>query len=255
LPKRPLEVLEMDIKYIYVHGSGSMAYLLTIIDTFNRAALSWKCKNSIRQTDVKLLINELIINYLQPADLLRENVFVTIRNDNGSQFIANMVRQHLKNNFIFQEFTKPATPEQNGHIESFHSVLKRAVTDKFEFEDLHHLKTILTEFYEFYNHHRIHSSICYLNPEVFTWAWESGYVKLMEEEKKPMKRFILLEKPAVIVYKYKIRNFAKSNETEIGNAGEQPIRDSLTDLNDIGEFSPPLNFKSFISNMPKKTQT
>jgi putative transposase len=247
LPTRPLEVLEMDIKYIYVHGSGSTAYLLTIIDTFNREALAWRCKSSIRQTDVKELIDELIINHLQPADMLRENLLVTIRNDNGSQFIANMVRQLLKRNCILQEFIRPATPQQNGHIESFHSIVRRVITDKFEFEDLHHLRTVLTLFYMFYNQYRIHSSICYLSPIVFKWSWEEGYIKINEAEKKPMKRFILLEKPAVIVYKYKIRNFAKSNETEIGNAGEQPIRDSLTDLNDFGEFIPPLSFKSFKS--------
>ena len=246
-PTRPLEVLEMDIKYIYVHGSGSTAYLITILDTFNREALVWKCKSSIRQTDVKQLIDELIINHLQPADLLKEKLLVTIRNDNGSQFIANMVKRHLSRNCILQEFTRPATPQQNGHIESFHSIVKRVVTDKFEFEDLHHLRTILTAFYRFYNQYRIHASICYLSPIIFKWAWDEGLIKLNKDEKKSSKRFVLLEKPANVLYKYKNRIFAESNETEVGNAGEQPIRDSLTDLNDLGEFIFPLSFKSFKS--------
>jgi putative transposase len=237
----------MDIKYVYVHGSGSTAYLLIIIDTFNREALAWRCKSNIRQTDVKELIDELIIHHLQPADMLRENLLVTIRNNNGSQFIAKMVRMLLKRNCIFQEFTRPATPQQNGHIESFHSIVRRVVTDKFEFEDLHHLRTILTLFYKFYNQYRIHSSICYLSPIVFKWAWEEGYIKINKTEKKPMKRFMLIEKPAIVLCKYKNRNFAMSNETEIGNAGEQPIRDSLTELNDFGEYSPPLRFQSFKS--------
>ncbi len=68
------------------------------------------------------MIDQLILNYLQP-----KNILVTIRSDNGSQFVAKTVREHLKKNQIFQELIKPATPEQNGYIESFHSTVEKLV--------------------------------------------------------------------------------------------------------------------------------
>lgn len=37
---------------------------------------------------------------------------------------------------IFHEFTKPATPEQNGYIESFHSSVEKLVCARYEFDCL-----------------------------------------------------------------------------------------------------------------------
>jgi hypothetical protein len=36
-----------------------------------------------------------------------------VRNDNGSQFEADIVQKYLKEKGVTQEFTKPATPQQN----------------------------------------------------------------------------------------------------------------------------------------------
>ncbi len=39
------------------------------------------------------------------------------RNDNGSQFIAGVVRQFLKDKGVIHEFTHVATAEENAYIE------------------------------------------------------------------------------------------------------------------------------------------
>jgi transposase InsO family protein len=41
---------------------------------------------------------------------------ITLRNDNGSQFIAGVVRQFLKEKGVNQEFTHVATLEKNAYI-------------------------------------------------------------------------------------------------------------------------------------------
>jgi len=254
LPSRPFEILEMDIKYIYVHGTGQNALLLSVIDTFTRKNLAWLCKYSIKKNDVKVLIDNLVLNHLQDYDLVNQDIIVTIRSDNGSQFISRMVREYLRDNFIIQEFTRPATPQQNGHIESFHSIISRLVSEKFEFEGLKHLNQILEAFFDFYNNRRIHSGICYLTPDIFQWAWENDLVEVNQNEKNIHKRVMLKNLPVNIVYKYNLTKFGKSSEAETGSAGEQPVRNSLMDLNNEGEFPLPLNFKRlFLSNMPKKT--
>jgi hypothetical protein len=48
-----------------------------------------------------------------------------VRKDNGSQFIANMVRQYLRSLKAHQEYTHIATPKENSNIEEFHSILDR----------------------------------------------------------------------------------------------------------------------------------
>ena len=40
-PKRPLEVLEMDIKFVWIEEYKRHAYVLTVIDTFTRVVLHW----------------------------------------------------------------------------------------------------------------------------------------------------------------------------------------------------------------------
>ena len=59
-----------------------------------------------------------------------------VRNDNGSQFVAETVQKYFQVRKVIQEFTKPATPEQNAHIESYHSVMERAVCKRHEFDSL-----------------------------------------------------------------------------------------------------------------------
>lgn len=52
---------------------------------------------------------------------------ITLRNDNGSQFIATAVREFLKEKGVYQEFSHVATPEDNAYIEALHSNLQREV--------------------------------------------------------------------------------------------------------------------------------
>ena len=47
-----------------------------------------------------------------------------VRCDNGAQFIAEMVQKYFKDKQVVQEFTKPATPQQNSHIQSYHSIME-----------------------------------------------------------------------------------------------------------------------------------
>lgn len=161
-PWQPFEILEIDIKYVYIHGERQNAYLITILDTFTRYALIWTLAYSMKSQQVQSSIDRLILEYLQPYDMLKKNVQGTLRSDNGSQFIAKLIRELLKDNQIFYEFIKPRTPEQNGHMESFHSVVEKLVTTKFEFENLVHAQEIFRNFYDTYNNKRILKILLYI---------------------------------------------------------------------------------------------
>jgi putative transposase len=176
IPEGPLEVLEMDIKYVWIAQARRHAYILTIIDTFTRFVLHWQVGFSMKSTNVKNAWQQVIINYLQPADLLNKEIHVEIRNDNGPQFGAKMIREFFKQNHLSQVFTHPFTPQENGHIESFHNILSRSLSNR-AFWNLDELITKLTVFYEKYNNIRLHGSIANLTPKLFWEMWDKNLIR------------------------------------------------------------------------------
>lgn len=197
-PAQPLEMLEIDIKYIYIRGDRRNAYLITIEDIFTRAALSWTLSYSMKSNQVISLIDQVILGHLQPADLLNKNIQVVIRNDNGSQFVAKNVREHLKENQIYQEFIRPATPQQNGYIESFHSTVEKLVCRKFEFESLNHAREVFHNFFETYNKKRILKCLLYKTPEQFFEEWKKEKFVVVYTTKTKKQKFFLREKQSLV---------------------------------------------------------
>jgi len=183
LPTEPLCVLEMDIKMVWVEQHRRFAYVLSVIDTFTRVLLGWKVAYSVKQDTVKALWEELIEAHLQPNDCLSRQMNIEIRNDNDSRFIARSVQTFFKENSLKQVFTHPYTPQENGHIESFHAILSRKLS-RYQFWALKDLEQCLTVFYEKYNNHRLHSGTLFLPPMVFWDCWERGVVETSIDEKK-----------------------------------------------------------------------
>lgn len=160
-PSRPYELLEMDIKYMYIQGERRNVFLLTLIDVFSRKVLGHLLKGSIRKDDVVGFLAPILKSLdCSPSEIM-------IRTDNGSQFIAHKVRDYLRENEVGHEFTHIATPEENGHIEAFHSILERELVRKNEFETFSELKSTLIRYYHFYNEERIHSRIGYQSPSQY----------------------------------------------------------------------------------------
>ena len=149
--EKPLEHLCMDIKYIHIHGAQRNALLLTVIDAYSRKVLTHMLRFNIKKGDVIVLLSLLLMEYRI------ENI--TLRNDNGSQFIAGVVRQFLKEKGVNQEFTHVATPEENAYIEALHSNVQREVVERFEFESIYHAQMIFSRYYEWYNNYRKHGSL------------------------------------------------------------------------------------------------
>lgn len=164
-PELDFSYLEFDIKYFYVHKKKRNALVLTVLDVKSRWVLgqfiSWK----IKEKEVKGLFEEIFSKYNLP-----EKIYV--RNDNGGtgatiRFIAHSIQNYFankKNPTVLQEFTRPATPEQNAHIESYHSIAERVICQKYQFDNIEELKETLKRFRYFYNFKRIHSGVEYKSP-------------------------------------------------------------------------------------------
>ncbi|MFY7938095.1 MAG: integrase catalytic domain-containing protein [Flavobacterium sp.] len=89
--KDPLRIIEMDIKYFWIHGTHKYAFVLTILDTFTRYVLSWDAGYAMKAIQVKALCEHVIAEYLQPANIKAQEIAVEIKNDNGKQFSASIL--------------------------------------------------------------------------------------------------------------------------------------------------------------------
>jgi len=182
-PEEPLRILEMDIKYCWIYGKNCFAYILTVIDTFTRYVLHWTVGYCMKQQQVKEVWTYIIANYLQQANLLKQGIVIEVRNDNGKQFCAKMIELFFKENHLNQVFTHPYSPEENGHIESFHKTLGNSLK-RYHFVDLEALNTRLERFYTVYNNERQHSSIANLSPAMFWALWEDGKIDMTAYSKR-----------------------------------------------------------------------
>ncbi|PKP28006.1 MAG: transposase, partial [Bacteroidetes bacterium HGW-Bacteroidetes-22] len=175
MPLGPLEVIEMDIKFVWVEGYCRYAFIFTVIDTFTRVVLYWQTAYQFRQGQVKRVWESIIETYLQPFDCLTRQIHIEIRNDNDSRFAAKIVQQFFIANKLNQVFTHPFTPQENGHIERFHAILSQML-NRHSFWSLQQLDDCFSPFYEKYNYKRLHSATAFLPPIVFWKCWQDGVI-------------------------------------------------------------------------------
>ena len=233
-PQGPLRLMEIDIKQVWVGGQSRYAYVLTIIDVFTRVALYWTVGYQMRQKQVEKAWQLVIEAYLQPAQLLAWEVNIEVRSDNGPQFCAKQLRAFLKENFLIQTFTHPYTPQENGHIESFHAILGRDLQGIF-FENLKKLEMHWQNFYLFYNFERIHASTLNLPPVTFWKQWTLGNINriVLNQNKRQVKFSLTIPRQTI---------------SKVGPAGNASQREVLL-LNFLG-VNPQKN-----SNLLNKSQS
>ena len=91
-----------------------------------------------------------------------------LRMDNGSEFIADTLRDWCKEQHITANYCDPGSPGQNGRIESFNSRPKDELLNREVFHSMWEIRFMLKEHRNNYNHYRPQSAISYLTPIEFT---------------------------------------------------------------------------------------
>lgn len=185
-PTRPFEILEMDIKYFWIHRHRRYAFVLTVIDTFTRYVLNWSVGFSMKSEQVKRVWEYIIAEYLQQAKLNNKAIDIEVRSDNGKQFNSHLIIKFFSDNYMDQVFTHPYTPEENGHIESFHNTLGKALRNDI-FNSLNQLENRLKKFYTCYNNERSHSSLKGVAPSKFWRLYELDQIEIIPLEKRKHK--------------------------------------------------------------------
>lgn len=190
----PFRTIEADIKYVHIHGDNRNAFLLTFLCTFCRYAPVWDIQYTMKSQAIADLVQDLVHNPDVRRYLNEKQTRIFIRTDNGPQFVARKLAAELDSLGLAHEFIKPGTPQQNAHIESFHSTVSRLVCNKNIFHDLEHARNTFKEFYHAYNETRAMKSLLCYSPKQFLNLWESDIIGI-KKNKKNKEIFFFREKP------------------------------------------------------------
>jgi transposase InsO family protein len=155
-PTRPDELWEADLTYIHC-GIDGWAYLFNVMDVVSREWVSYVFDKYAVKENAILSVEKALIKH--PG-----TVGVRLRTDHGSQYGSNAFKESMRILGVKQEFIAVNTPEQNGHMESFHKTLKREYIWTRDFQTFQEAAETIQEAYLDYNQHRIHSALGYLTP-------------------------------------------------------------------------------------------
>ena len=191
----PFRTIEADIKYVYIHEENRNAFLVTFLCTFCRYAPVWDLQFTMKSKDIAELVSELINDPEVKRYMQEQKIKIIIRTDNGPQFIAKSLAKILESLGIAHEFIQPATPQQNAHIESFHSTVERLVCRRNIFRDLKHAREIFNEFYYAYNETRAMRCLLSYPPKTFLKLWNSGIIGITKNQNNK-EIFFFREKPS-----------------------------------------------------------
>ena len=164
-PVEPNQFWEADMSYIWC-GRDGWCYAFNVLDVFTRQWLGFAFDTrATRHAAVMSITNAVAARSPDPGKL-------TIRVDNGSQYTSRDFRRSVDVLGARLEYIYVNTPQQNGHIESFHKTLKKEYVWPHEFKDAEEAEVTLLEALDDYNRHRIHSAIGYATPDEFAKRWE-----------------------------------------------------------------------------------
>lgn len=131
---------------------------LTVLDEYTRESPAIEVERSITA--------KYVIGVLEYLFMVR-GVPKFIRSDNGPEFIAEAIKQWLKNKSVGTLYIEPGCPWENGYAESFQGRFRDELLDRELFHSVKEAKVLAENWRLEYNHDRPHSSLNYMTPASF----------------------------------------------------------------------------------------
>ncbi|MBI4857026.1 MAG: IS3 family transposase [Acetobacterium woodii] len=151
-----LEVIVSDLTYVRVGGKWN--YVCLIIDLHNREIIGY----SAGANKTALLVYQAFARIKYRLDLI--TIFHT---DRGSEFKNNAIDGVMETFNIRRSLSKKGCPYDNAVAESTFKVFKTEFANQQVFPSLDYLKLMLSDYVNWYNNVRIHSSLSYLTPVAY----------------------------------------------------------------------------------------
>lgn len=151
---------QTDLTYIRC-GIDGWGYMFNVIDVFSREWLAYVFDVLATKDNAIQALVKAVEKHPEASGR------VTLYSDNGSQYISKAFRESMKVLGVEQKFIAYNTPEQNGHIESFHGRFKREYVWPHDFKSFQEADSHIAEAFVDYNMRRPHSALGYKSPYEF----------------------------------------------------------------------------------------
>ena len=219
-PLKPHEHWHTDISYLNIRGT--FYYLCSVLDGFSRYIVHWEIRESMTESDVEIV--------LQRARERFPDAEPRIISDNGPQFIAKDFKEFIRLSGMTHVRTSPFYPQSNGKQERWHATLKRDCIRPGTPLDIEDARRIVGNFVERYNSVRLHSAIGYVTPKD---KLEGRAEAILAERERKLQaargRRAKMRRSSTqtgLTSRREETIIRTVGETEAGNAGERPARDS-----------------------------
>ena len=158
-PTQANRVWVSDITYLPL-ANGDWAYLCAYQDMVSKQVVGWQVGASMPE--------ELITSALQRAFWAQPPTpGLIVHSDRGGQYCGNAYRQLLRDHEALRSQSRRGDCYDNAQAESLWSRLKTEVLEGRErpvFADLANAHASVAEYFDYYNHGRLHASIDYQIP-------------------------------------------------------------------------------------------
>lgn len=134
---------------------GGALRMLTVLDEHTRECHVLRADRALKSGDVIALVKQAIAQHGAPE---------FIRSDNGAEFIAKELQQWLATEKIRTIYIEPASPWQNGFVESFHGRFRDECLNREQLWTLSEARVVIEDFRIDYNTRRPHSRLGYRSP-------------------------------------------------------------------------------------------
>jgi putative transposase len=143
---------------------GSLKWL-SLVDEYTRECLALHVDASLTGADVRRVLARVIGRRGAPT---------RIRSDNGSEFICQALTTWYSHAGMQAIPVAPASPWENGFIESFNSRLRDEFLNREDFESVLDARSKGKWWRREYNGNRPHSSLSYKTPKEFSAECDDG---------------------------------------------------------------------------------
>jgi putative transposase len=158
-PMQANQVWVSDITYLPL-ANGDWAYLCAYQDTVSKQVLGWHVMGTMPAELITTALQRAFWAQTPTPDLL-------VHSDRGGQYCGNAYRKLLHDYQAVRSQSRRGDCYDNAQAESLWSRLKTEVLEVRErpfFTDLADAQASVAEYFDYYNHERLHSSIDYQTP-------------------------------------------------------------------------------------------
>jgi putative transposase len=157
-PSRPNQAWAGDITYIPTRQGW--LYLAIVVDLFSRRIIGW-ATSVVADAPLALAASELAFATRKP------DPGVIMHTDQGCQYTADLYVAHLQQRSAVQSMSRKGNCWDNAVVERIFRSLKQEWIDAPYPTREHASHDVIDYVAHYYNHQRLHSTLCYCSPAEF----------------------------------------------------------------------------------------